>query len=200
MKSVIIYCPHLNRDIRGLLNAVPNPRIHTGYPTDRGEDGCLQCHHEIVHHAQMRQDRAIFVMEDDCAFTTHFDLNEWCLTAQWAESHGYDVVVGGSTRTTGERVIEPGKIEVATFTSAHCVIYLASGYECLLKTTQPHDVSIGLNGARCVLLWPFVAVQRAVFSGILRQEVDYTPLYDAHEQRLGHALGLLEPQIAMPVY
>jgi hypothetical protein len=43
-------------------------------------------------------------------------------------------------------------------------------------------------------------VQRAVFSGILRQEVDYTPLYEAHERRLGHALGLLQPQMPMPVY
>jgi hypothetical protein len=114
--------------------------------------------------------------------------------------HGYDVVVGGSTRTTGERVVSDGKIAVETFTSAHCVIYLESGYDRILKTTQPHDVSIGLNGARCLLLWPFVAVQRAVFSGIVRQEVDYTLLYEAHEKRLGHALGLLQPQIPMPVY
>ena len=66
---------------------------------------------------------------------------------------------------------------------------------------QPFDLSLGATcGLRCVLTWPFVAVQRPSFSGILQQPVDYVPLYAAHEKRLGHALGMLQPFAAMPRY
>lgn len=200
MRSAIIYCPHLNRDIRGLLNAIPFPRIWTGAQTARGEDGCLQCHQAIVLYALAHHWPQVFVMEDDCALTEQFYYRRWVEDAAWAEAHGYDVLVGGSTRTYGEKVVRDGLIEVSSFCSAHCVVYLQSSYETILKTVQPHDQSIGRLGAKCLLTWPFVAVQRAVFSGILRQEVDYTPLYEAHEKRLGHALGLLQPQMPMPVY
>lgn len=210
MKSFIIYCPHLNRDIRGILNAVPNPEILTGAWTPRGEDGCLECHHEIVRHAKEHDLPMVFVMEDDCHFTQHFSWDKWQLIAQLASLRHYDVVVGGCTRTYDERIAarmcetslheETTLVEVGAFHSAHCVVYLKSSYDTILKTTQPHDLMIGRLGAKCLLTWPFVAVQRAVFSGIVRQEVDYTPLYEAHEKRLGHSLGLLEPKIAMPVY
>jgi len=200
MKPVVIYCPHLNRDVRAILNAVPNPQIVTGEKTEPGEDGCLQCHHQAVRLAKLMGWESVFVMEDDCAFTSHFDFTQWQNDALWAEMHGYDVLVGGSTRTYNEKIVRRGLIEVTAFHSAHCVVYLESSYDTILKTTQPHDLSIGRLGAKCLLTWPFVAVQRAVFSGILRQEVDYTPLYQAHEDRLGHALGLLEPRMPMPVY
>lgn len=200
MKSYVIYCPHLNRDIRGILNAVPNPNILTGEKTERGEDGCLRCHHEIVRYAKKMAWPWVFVIEDDCAFTDAFIYEKWELDAFWAADHGYDVIVGGCTRTYGERIVRDGLIEVSAFHSAHCVVYLKSSYETILKTVQPHDLSIGRLGARCLLTWPFVAVQAPSFSGILQKPVDYMPLYQAHEDRLGHALGLLEPQIAMPVY
>jgi len=200
LRNVIIYCPHLNRDIRGLLNAVPFPQIWTGEKTDRGEDGCLECHQAIVRHARAEHWPYVFVMEDDCAFTSHFFYPRWEREVLWAEDHGYDVLVGGCTRTYGETIIRDGLIKVSAFHSAHCIAYLRSSYDTILKTTQPHDLMIGRLGARCLLTWPFVAVQAPSFSGILRQPVDYVPLYEAHEKRLGHALGLLEPQIAMPVY
>lgn len=204
MKSAIIYCPHLNRDIRGLLNAVPNPMIWTGQKTELGEDGCLECHHAIVRKAKHEGWPMVFVMEDDCHFTSRFSWTMWEWTASLAQAKHYDVLVGGCTRTYGERIamgVEGGALlQIEAFHSAHCVVYMASSYDTILKTTQPHDLSIGRLGAKCLLTWPFVAVQRAVFSGILRQEVDYTPLYQAHEDRLGHALGLLEPRIPMPVY
>jgi hypothetical protein len=200
MKNAIIYCPHLNRDIRGLLNAVPNPQIWTGEPTERGEDGCLQCHQAIVRWAKHQQSTAVFVLEDDAKFTEHFAYGRWLEDAAWAEANGYDVLAGGCTRTYDERVVRDGLIEVSAFHSAHCVVYLQSSYETILRTVQPHDLSIGRLGARCLLAWPFVAVQTPAYSNILKQPVDYVPLYEAHEQRLGHALGLLEPPIAMPVY
>lgn len=204
MKSFIIYCPHLNRDIRGLLNAVPNPQIWTGEKTARGEDGCLECHHQIVRHAKEHDWPMVFVMEDDCHFTPRFSWKMWEWTSQFAQMRHYDVLVGGCTRTYNERLavgVDGGALlQVDAFHSAHCIVYFKSSYDTILKTVQPHDLSIGRLGAGCILTWPFVAVQAPSFSGILQQEVDYVPLYKAHEQRLGHALGLLEPQIAMPVY
>ena len=200
MKTFIIYCPHLNRDIRPILNAVPDPQIWTGEKTPRGEDGCLQCHQAIVRKAKHEGWQMVGVLEDDCAFAPAFTYGDWLDAAQWAWRHDYDVLVGGSTRTYGEKMVGDGFIEVEAFHSAHCVVYMQSSYDTILKTVQPHDLSIGRLGARCVLTWPFVAVQSQSYSGILKQQVDYVPLYEAHEKRLGHALGLLEPQIAMGVY
>ena len=137
MKNVILYCPHLNRDIRGLLNAIPCPEIWTGERTERGEDGCLRCHQAIVREAKAQHWPMTFVMEDDCAFTEHFSLEHWMQDVLWAQEHGYDVLVGGCTRTYGERVVRDGLIEVRAFHSAHCIAYLASSYDTILKTVQP---------------------------------------------------------------
>ncbi len=191
MTSAIIYCPHLNRDIRGLLNAVPMPKIWTGEQTPKGEDGCLQCHQAIVKWAKDSLLPSVFVMEDDCHFTEHFDYLRWWADATWAHEHGYDVLVGGCTRTYKERVVRQGLIEVSAFHSAHCIVYHASAYDRVLKTVQPFDVSVGKVGCRVVMTWPFVAVQRPTYSGILQQDVDYVPLYQQHEQRLAQKLGLV---------
>jgi len=156
-----------------------------------------------------RGEDRVFVMEDDCAFAAAFDWERWNADADWAQSHGYDVMTGGCTRTYGEKVVRAYTtgdrvvrlIEVSAFHSAHCVVYFQSGYAKALLAIQPYDLSLGKDcGLRCVLTWPFVAVQRPSFSGILRQPVDYVPFYEAHERRLGHALGMLEPFQPMPRY
>ncbi len=191
MTNVILYCPHLNRDIRGLLNAVPKPRIWTGEPTEKGADGCLQCHQAIVRWAQAEGLPSVFVMEDDCQFTSHFTYARWMDNVRWAQDHDYDVLVGGCTKTYRERVVRRGLIEVKAFHSAHCIVYLESSYDKVLRTVQPFDVSVGEMGCRVVMTWPFVAVQRPTYSGILQQDVDYVPLYQKHEQRLAQKFGLV---------
>ncbi len=191
MRNVILYCPHLNRDIRPLLNTVPHPQLWIGEPTPKGEDGCLQCHQAIVRKAKCQQLPAVFVMEDDCQFTAHFNYSKWLEDAAWSEAHGYDVLVGGCTRTYKEKVVRAGLIEVSAFHSAHCIVYLRSSYDKVLRTVQPFDVSVGQMGCRVVMTWPFVAVQRPTYSGILKQDVDYVPLYQQHEQRLAQKLGLV---------
>ncbi len=185
MRNVILYCPHLNRDIRGILAQVPNPMIETGYQTPLGHDGCLECHKSIVRKAQAENAHAVTAIEDDCEFTVHFNYDRWIEDAAWARNNGYDVLVGGSTRTYDEKIVREGMIEVSAFHSAHFVTYFQSGYAKILKAVQPFDYSLGANcGCRVVVKWPFVAVQRASFSGILQQNVDYVPLYQAHEQAL----------------
>jgi GR25 family glycosyltransferase involved in LPS biosynthesis len=192
MRSVVLHAPHLGRDLRALHEAVPDLLIYEGERTPKGEDGCLEGHKTIVREAMELGERRVFVMEDDCEFTPHFDWERWQTDATWAEFHGYDVMVGGCTRTYGEKAVRYGMIEVSAFHSAHCVVYFASGYEKALKAVQPYDLSLGtICGMRCVLTHPFVAVQRPSFSGILQQDVDYVPLYERHEARLGH-LPVLE--------
>ncbi len=191
MNSVILYCPHLNRDIRGLLNVIPHPQIWTGTQTEKGEDGCLQCHQAIVREAKDNHWPMVFVMEDDCAFTEHFTLGKWMMAAFWAQDHEYDVLVGGCTKTYQERLVAPGLIAVSAFHSAHCIVYLASGYDKILKTVQPFDVSVGKMGARVVMTWPFMAIQRPEYSGILKEPVDYRAFYQQHEERLGKRFGLV---------
>jgi hypothetical protein len=133
----------------------------------------------------------LFVMEDDCEFTQHFDYARWCADADWAQAHGYDVLVGGCTRTYDEQVVRSGLLEVRAFHSAHCIVYFESAYAKVLNAVQPYDLSICRDcGCRAVMTWPFVAVQRPSYSGILREDVDYIPYYEMNERMLGQKLGL----------
>ncbi len=201
MRSEILYCPHLGRDITALRAVAPEALVQVGEPTAPGCDGCLAMHLQAVRYALLEGAQALWVMEDDCAFTPHFTRDRWLADAAWAQAHGYDVLAGGCTRTYGERVVRDGILEVSAFHSAHCVVYFASGFARVLQAVQPLDLSLGRDcGLRCALVYPFVAVQAPAFSGILQQPVDYGPLYDAHEARLGHALGMRAPFQPMPVY
>lgn len=201
MRSVVLYAPHLGRSLTALRAAVPHLGVLTGQRTPRGEDGCLESHKAVIRESMALGDPRLFVLEDDTQFTEHFNWARWCADAAWAESAGYDVMVGGSTRTYCERVVRDGMIEVGAFHSTHCYVIFRSGYAKALQAVQPYDLSLGATcGLRCVLTWPFVAVQRPSYSGILQQSVDYVPLYQAHEARLGHALGMLQPFQAMEAY
>lgn len=183
MRSIVLYCPHLGRDLSALCAAVPGLEILTGLPTPRGEDGCLEMHKEAVRLAG--GDSRVLVLEDDCHFTEHFDLARWEADADWAQANGYDVLAGGCTRTYNERKVRDGIIEVSAFHSAHCLVYFESGYEKVQKAIQPYDVSLGQDcGLRCALVVPFVAVQKPSYSGILRQNVNYVPYYTSHEAAL----------------
>lgn len=191
MYSVVLRCQHLGRDIAHLQATIPGLVIYEGLPTPKGEDGCLEGHKAIIREAMALGVARLWVVEDDCQWTAHFDLARWEADADWAEAHGYDVLVGGATRTYTERVVRDGLIEVAAFHSAHCVVYFQSGYEKALQAVQPLDVSLGRDcGMRCVLVHPFVAVQCPSFSGILQRPVDYVPHYQHHERVLGAFLGM----------
>lgn len=194
MRSVILQAPHLKRDVWDLVCAT-GATVQTGEQTPRGEDGCLAAHKQAILWALARGDQQLFVMEDDCGFTPHFDWIRWQTDAYWAQAHGYDVMAGGCTRTYDQKVVredpQGAMVEVSGFHSAHCVVYFASGYEKALRAVQPYDWSLGRDcGMRCVLTWPFVAVQRASYSGILKERVNYEPLYASHEQDLGYTLGI----------
>ena len=190
MFSNIIYCPELGRDISALQTAVPYAHVWIAERTKNGEDGCIAAHKGIVMMAIANELQSVFVMEDDCMFTDHFNLRDWCEKAAWAREAGFDVMVGGTVQTYFPRIAAPGMIEVAAFHSAHCVVYFASGYQKVLRAGAPFDFSIGKQHARCVVTYPFVAHQRPSFSGLLERDVDYVPLYVGYEEHLGRQLGL----------
>jgi hypothetical protein len=190
MRSVVLHCPHLGRDLAPLYAAIPGLLEHVGLPTPRGEDGCLESHKTIIREAMDAGADRVFVLEDDCAVTSNFDLARWTADADWAATHGYDVLAGGCTLTYAPRLVRAGLIEVAAFHSAHCVVYFQSGYAKALQAVQPYDVSLGRDcGLRCLVAWPFVAVQRPSFSGILQKPVDYVPDYLGHQAALGVLTG-----------
>jgi hypothetical protein len=196
VRSVILYCPALGRDISALRAAIPGTIIiHEGQRMVGGHvqgwEASRQGHQAIVASAKADGADCVFVVEDDCEFTSHFNYDRWVADVQWAVVHGYDVLVGGSTRTYDNRLVRNGLIEVSAFHSSHCVVYLASGYDKVLRAGAPIDITIGRDeGARCLVALPFVAVQRPSFSGCEEHDVDYVPLYEQHEATLRTSLGI----------
>lgn len=194
MKAVILSCAYLKRDVTALKEMVPWADVYLGPKTQKAEDGCLQNHQHVVAEAKRAGFSRLFVMEDDCQFTRYFDFQRWQADADWAQANGYDLLVGGSTRTYHERRVREGLIEVKAFHSAHCLVYFKSSYDKVARTVQPFDLSLGCEvtsnfktryaGCRVVLAFPFVAVQRPVYSGILKRRVNYVPEYATLEARL----------------
>jgi len=184
--SVIAYCPELGRDISRLQAAVPTAQVYRATRTPQGTDGCLLAHQGIVRLAHAQRWPAVFVMEDDCELTEHFSPARWEADVAWAAAAGYTVLSGGCISAARPRLVRAGLFAVARFKSAHCIVYRAEAYALVLRATPPYlDIMLGRLGARCLLTYPFVAVQRPGFSGILNRYVDYRPKYRRFEQRLG---------------
>lgn len=212
MRNVVLHCPALGRDLGTLRAALPDLAVYEGERTSPGANGCLLGHKGIVREAMARGDDRVFVVEDDCKFTEHFDYAEWCNAADQAQVEGFDVLSGGSTRTYDPRAVRAWRrvptfddwgweryetglltvlVEVSAFHSAHCVVYFRSGYEKALDAVVPLDWSLGRDcGMRCAVVHPFVAVQSPSRSGIEECAVDYGPLYAEHERVLARQLGL----------
>jgi hypothetical protein len=180
--AFVIYCPHLNRDIRGILKHVHHPRIFTGFPTQRGEDGCLESHKAIIRWARDNDHPAVWVIEDDCEFTPRFNAAQWQADGVWAQANGFGAMTGGVVRTWGAKLARIGLVSVDSFCSAHCMLYLAAndGYTRALAAVQPYDQTLG----PALVQFPFVAVQAPSFSGILKRDVNYVPDYWAWEDEL----------------
>jgi hypothetical protein len=190
--TYILYAPHLRRDIRGILERVHSPLIITGAKTERGCDGCLDSHKAAVMDARARGFDAAFVLEDDCLFTNAFNYGAWMADVEWAAANGYDVLTGGCVQTYHPQIVREGLVACSSFHSAHCVVYLATGFDRMLEhVQQPLDTSLGQDcGLKCLMTYPFVAVQNPGPSGILGHDVNYVPLYEQYQEHLGRALGL----------
>ncbi len=189
--SVIAHCPELGRDLSAMRAAVPDAIVYRAalFPP-HSHDGCIAAHQAIVRMAQAARWPAVFVMEDDCAFTDHFSLTQWAADIAWAQAHDYTVLTGGCISARKPRLVRRGLFAVERFKSVHCVVYTEAAYDIVLRLTHPMDPQLGRLGARCLMAYPFVAVQAAGYSGIQDRVVDYVPLYQRYEATLeGLACG-----------
>lgn len=203
LPAMVLYAPHLGRDLRHIMSKVPDVQVVTGEQTPRGEDGCLQGHKRAIRMAIERGWSSVLILEDDCLFTPAFDLPKWEETCRAAVRAGFTTVFGGSVRTEGARLHWPaspekyGLVACRKLCSAHCVFHHHSGYDAVLAAEQPYDLQLGDCGAVCAVTLPFVAIQRAGLSGIGLpldagdskryagpQVVNYEGLFQMHEQGL----------------
>jgi len=182
--AVIAHCPELGRDLSQLLRAVPHAIVYRAPRTDNGHDGCIAAHRGIVQMARDRGWSSVFVMEDDCSFTEAFDLKRWERDIRWAGKRGYDVLAGGCVSTRNPTLVRDGLFAVERFKSTHCVAYHSGAFDIVDRVVPPIDLQLGTLGAKCVVTFPYVAVQGPSVSGILNRPVDYRPMYARHEAQL----------------
>lgn len=196
MRAVVLYCPHLGRDIAPILERVPGAIVLCGEPVVPGEAGCLDMHKAAVQMAIDGGWPAVTVIEDDCQLTDLFAWWFWCELAARAEALGAGALVGGSVKVFGARRAEPGLVRVDKCCSAHFVTHFERGYQAVLDAVQPFDLSFS-EKTPTMVAWPFMAVQAPGRSGIGRpvdpgasqryrgpEEVDYRRSFARQEQRL----------------
>lgn len=182
--AFVIQCPELGRDLSALRAAVPDARVWRAAHRPQAHEGLRGAYREIAQHARAERWPAIFLMEEDCAFTSHFARETWEREAEWAAQHGYNLVVGGCISAARPRQVRDGLFAVDRFKSSHCLLVLASAYPVFERLEYPADVSMGRLGARSVVTYPFVAVQAPGFSGHLQRHTDNLWRYARFEQQL----------------
>lgn len=186
--AVILTCAELNRDIVPILTAVPDAIIfHTEYLPERHE-GVRRGYARVAKMARRLGWPAVFLMEDDCQFTEHFDRSQWEADAAWAFLHGFTLLNGGVFSAANPRPVRHGLVAVDRFKSSHCIVVHQSAYDVLEQLVYPVDVAMGQLGAAPVVTVPFVAVQAPVHSGHLDRPTDYRDRYASTEASL-RAIG-----------
>jgi len=152
-----------------------------------GVVGCSRSQKSIVQRAKDEGWPAVWIMEDDCVFTPHFDLQNWIQTVHQALEAGYQVVVGGSAN--GQ---QPSKsqirhlVTVQGFSSCHCWVLRADGYEAVLGVdeTVPIDVAVSQLKLTKACRVPLIARQLPSMSSIQHIFEDYTILFDQAERNM----------------
>lgn len=184
LNAFVLHCPELGRSLDGIRAAVPDVQALRAPRTANGHDGCIAAHQDAVRIAVARAWPSVWVIEDDCAFTSAFSRDRWEADADWTRAHGYGVLAGGCFSVKNPRLIRDGLLAVDRFKSSHCVVYHQAAYDTVLRVTEPIDLMLGTLGARCAVAFPFVAVQAPGFSGTLERSVDNGDGYVRCENRL----------------
>lgn len=185
--AVIMTCPSLKRDLSPILARVPGAiGLHTEHLPARHE-GLRRGYATVAQMAREHGWPAVFLMEDDCQFTEHFDLARWEADAAWAFLHGYTLLNGGVFSAANPRKVRNGLVAVDRFKSSHCIVVHRSAYDVLERLVYPVDVTMSTLGAKPVVTVPFVAVQGPVHSGHLDRFTDYRAHYSASESKLRRA-------------
>lgn len=182
--AVILTCPELGRDLSPILAAVPDAITFRSARLPERQEGVRLAYQGVARMARANGWPAVFLMEDDCAFTTHFDRARWEADGAWAFSHGYTLLNGGCFSAARPRHARSGLVAVHHFKSSHCIMVSAAAYGVLEQLVYPVDVSMGKLGARSVVTVPFVAVQAPVVSGHLDRFQDNSAFYAKCETSL----------------
>lgn len=152
-----------------------------------GVRGCSYSQKGIIQVARDMSLPAVWIMEDDCVFTEHFDLDTWFRDVQAAFEAGISVVCGGSANGQQPRQIPvKNMVEVQAFSSCHCWIARQDAYTAILglDPDTPIDVAIGTIYERKAVRVPFMATQMPSYSSIQHIHEDYMPLFWEAEKRL----------------
>lgn len=182
--AVIIACPELGRDLRPILAAVPDAVVYRAARKPERHEGLRLALQGAARLARANKWPAVFIIEDDCAFTEHFDRARWEADGAWAFKHGYTLLNGGCFSAARPRRVRDGLVAVDRFKSSHCILVHHSAYDVLERLVYPVDVSMGKLGARPVVTVPFVAVQAPVISGHLDRFEDNLHMYARCESLL----------------
>lgn len=154
---------------------------------ENGVIGCSRSQKSIIRRAKEEGWPAVWIMEDDCVFTHHFDLQNWLKTVHDAFGIGYQVVVGGSANGQS-----PSKsqirhlVTVRGFSSCHCWALRADGYDAVLAVDEkvPIDVAISQLSLKKACRVPLIARQQPSMSSIQHIFEDYTILFDQAERNM----------------
>jgi len=149
--------------------------------------GCSRSHKRIIQRAKDAGWPAVWIMEDDCVFTPHFDLQDWTQTVHQALDAGYHIVVGGSAngQTPSKSPIQH-LVTVQGFSSCHCWVLRADGYDAVLNVndTLPIDVAVSQLALTKACRVPLIARQQPSLSSIQHIFEDYTILFDQAERNM----------------
>lgn len=186
--AVILTCQALQRDLSPIFHRVPDALTYQTEHLPEQHEGVRRGYQAVARMARANGWPAVFLMEDDCAFTEHFDRAQWEADAAWAFLHGFTLLNGGVFSAANPRPVRHGLVAVDRFKSSHCIVVQRSAFEVLERLEYPADVTMGQFGAKPVVTVPFVAVQGKVHSGHLDRVTDYRARYAETEASL-RALG-----------
>lgn len=156
-----------------------------------GKVGCSLSHQACIHLARARNAPAVWIMEDDCAFTEHFDLAGWERTIELAMCE-FDILVGGSANgQSPKRTSLSNLVEVAEWSSCHCWVVGAEAFADVLALDPRGDIDVTTSKMcsegkkhRAAIRVPYVALQAPAHSDLLKKRVNYRQWFDAAEERL----------------
>lgn len=149
--------------------------------------GCSTSQRLIIQRAVDENMPAVWIMEDDCVLTPHFNLDDWLATLEAARLHNVQIVVGGSANgLVPSKCPVPHLVAVEQFSSCHCWVAFQPVYDQVLAVNPatPIDVAVSAIKVKKAVRVPFIALQAPSYSSIELSFKDYSPWFKAAEERL----------------
>jgi GR25 family glycosyltransferase involved in LPS biosynthesis len=205
MLTFIIHNPGSGRKIDELRKAVLEAHVLPAIMVSGDPHfGCALSHQKAISLAVEANAPCVWVLEDDCKFTSAFSLDRWgqhvetLLTSPFDLLHGGVLKLSGAGRTLDDpgrpSVFAEGLVAGGQNWSSHCVVYKQSAFWPLLKPCAPSpefgmsglpiDIRPGALGLKTLVTVPFMATQHAGESAVGRAYFDYSSEFAVAEQYL----------------